>query len=49
MKNNGHQIDSVQSHGYLGIEKDDTLIWHSLIDHLVIKMSGSLVVCEQNL
>ena len=47
IKIDGHQIDRIKSHRYLGIEIDDTLTWHSLIDHLVKKVSGSLAVLKR--
>ena len=42
-----HQIDRVKSHRSLGIKIDNTLAWHSLIDHIVKKVSGSLAVLKQ--
>ena len=44
IKIDGHKIDREKSHKYLGMEIDDTLTWHSLIDHLVKKVSGTLAV-----
>lgn len=34
---NGHFVDRVRTHRYLGVEIDDTLTWHSQIDQIVKK------------
>ena len=35
---NGHSVDRVRTHRYLGVEIDDTLTWHSQIDQIVKKV-----------
>ena len=39
---NGHSVDRVRTHRYLGVEIDDTLTWHSQIDQIVKKVSAGL-------
>ena len=35
---NGHSVDRVRTHRYLGVETDDTLTWHSQIDQIIKKV-----------
>ena len=44
---NGHSVDRVRTHRYLGVEIDDTLTWHSQIDHIVKKVSAGLAILRR--
>ena len=44
---NGHSIDRVRTHRYLGVEIDDTLTWHSQIDQIVKKVSAGLAILRR--
>ena len=43
---NGHSVDRVRTHRYLGVETDDTLTWHSQIDQIVKKVSAGLAILK---
>ena len=44
---NGHSVDRVRTHRYLGVEIDDTLTWHSQIDKIVKKVSAGLAILKR--
>ena len=44
---NGHSVDRVRTHRYLGVEIDDTLTWHSQIDQIVKKVSAGLAILKR--
>ena len=44
---NGHSVDRVRTHRYLGVEIDDTLMRHSQIDQIVKKVSAGLAILKR--
>ena len=44
---NGHSIDRVRTHRYLGIEIDEALKWHFQIDQIVKKVSSGLTILKR--
>ena len=44
---NGHSVDRVRTHRYLGVEINDTLTWHSQIDQIVKKVSAGLAILKR--
>ena len=44
---NGHPVDRVRTHRYLGVEIDDTLTWHSQINQIVKKLSAGLAILKR--